>query len=122
MPKTVEQIKQEIQADIDKLVANFKEYQKGGFKLGEVVHWVFEAGTSLIEAVEAVQDANGPEKKEVVISSIKYIYKQVDPNIPWIPEPFETMLENLLLDYALDAFTDTLVGAFNNKGVFTHSD
>ena len=121
MPKSIDEIKEEIKEDIDEVVVSFKDYQKDGFNLGEIAKFVFEAGTKLMEAVESVQDITGAQKKEVVKSTIKDIYKKIDPDIPWIPEPFETMLENILLDKALDAFIDVIVAKFHEKGVFAHS-
>lgn len=121
MPKSIDEIKEEIKKDIEEVVESFKEYQKDGFNLGEIAKFVFEAGTKLMEAVESVEDITGAQKKEVVKSAIKDVYKKVDPDIPWIPEPFETMLENILLDKALDAFIDVIVDKFHEKGVFAHS-
>jgi hypothetical protein len=75
-------------------------------------------GTRLIEAVENVQGISGEQKKEVVVSTVKGIYKQVNPNIPLIPEPFESWMEDLLLDKALNEFVDFIVGKYKEKGIF----
>ena len=118
MAKTVEEIKAEIKADIDELMERFKEYQKDGFNFNEIAKFTFEAGSKLVEAVENVQDISGAQKKEVVLSTVKDIYKTVDPNIPWVPEPFETWIEDFLLDRALDAFIDFIVQQFKDKDIF----
>jgi len=118
MVKTAEEVKEEIRKDIDELVESFWKYKKGGFQIMEVAKFTFEAGTKLVEAVEKVQGISGRQKKEVVKSTVKDIYKRVNPDIPWIPEPFETMMENLILDKALDAFIDVIVSKYNEKGIF----
>ena len=68
--------------------------------------------------MENVKGITGPQKKEAFISIMKEIYKKVNPDILYIPETFETMLENIMLDKALDAFIDFIVGKYNEKGIF----
>jgi hypothetical protein len=52
------------------------------------------------------------------MSAVKDIYKKVNPEIPWIPEPFETLLEDIMIDKALSAFVDFLVEKYKDKGFF----
>jgi hypothetical protein len=118
VPKTIEQIKGEIQQDIDALTANFVKNQEGGFELTEIASFTFEVGSKLVEVVEGVQGISGPQKKEAVMSAVKDIYKKVNPDIPWIPEPFETMLEDIMIDKALGAFVDFIVDKYKDKGLF----
>lgn len=65
-----------------------------------------------------MQGVSGPQKKEVVLSTVKDIYKKVNPDIPWIPEPFETMMEDIMMDKALSAFVDFIVDTYKDKGLF----
>jgi hypothetical protein len=116
--KTIEQVKGEIQQDIDILTASFAKYQEGGFQLTEVAGFTFEVGSRLMEVVEGVQGISGAQKKEAVMSAVKDIYKKVNPDIPWIPEPFETLLEDIMIDKALGAFVDFLVAKYKDKGFF----
>jgi len=118
MAKSVKEIQKEIKKDIDELVQKFETYKKDGFQLTEIIKFSLEAGTQLVEAVENVQGISGKEKKEVVISTAKEIYKNVNPDIPLIPEPFETWMENLLLDKVLDEFIDFIVAKYKEKGIF----
>jgi hypothetical protein len=118
MTKTIEEVKGEIQQDIDVLTANFVKHQEGGFQLTEIASFTFEVGSRLVEAVEGVQGISGPQKKAVVVSAVKDIYKKVNPDIPWIPEPFETMLEDIMMDKALGAFVDFIVAKYRDKGLF----
>jgi hypothetical protein len=116
--KTIEQVKGEIQQDIDILTASFATHQEGGFQLTEIASFTFEVGSKLVEVVEGVQGISGLQKKEAVMSAVKDIYKKVNPDIPWVPEPFETMLEGIMMDKALSAFVDFLVDKYKDKGVF----
>jgi len=118
MAKTVEDIKKEIREDIEELVKRFEKYKEGGFQVTEILKFTFEAGTKLVESVENVQGISGEQKKEVVISTVKEIYKKVGPDIPYIPEPFETWMEDLLLEKALKEFIDFIVGKYKEKGIF----
>ncbi len=118
MTKTVEEIKKEIEVDINELVASFMKYKEGGFEFKEIAKFTFEAGSKLVEAVENVEGISGPQKKEVVKSTIKEIYKKVNPDIPYIPEPFETWVEDVMLDKSLDAFIDFIVSKYKDKGIF----
>lgn len=59
-----------------------------------------------MEAVEQLRGVTGAEKKQLVMSAVRDIYKRVSPDIPLIPEPFETWLEDLLLDKVLDVFVE----------------
>jgi hypothetical protein len=118
MAKTIEQAKEEIKTDIDRLTVSLEESKKKGFQIEDIAKFAFDAGTSLVEAVENVKDLTGEQKKEVVISSVKEIYNKVNPDIPLIPEPFETLTEHILLDKALGKFIDVIVSKYNEKGVF----
>ncbi len=122
MAKTIEEAKAEIKTDIDKVTVNFENCQKKGFKIEDIATFAFEAGTSLIEAVENVEGLTGEEKKEVVVSSVKEIYKKVNPDIPMIPEPFETLAEDIILDKALNKFIDAVVKKYNEKGIFKNKN
>jgi len=118
MGKSVAEIRTEIESDINKVINTFETYKEDGFTISEVAKFVFEAGTELVEAVEDVEGLTGAQKKEFVQITVKDIYKEVNPDIPWIPEPFETMLENILLDQSLDKFIDFIVKRYKKKGVF----
>jgi hypothetical protein len=118
MAKTVEDVQMEIRKDIDALVASFMKYKAEGFQVSEIASFTFEAGSQLVEAVQGVEGISGEQKKAVVVSTVKNIYKKVNPNVPYIPEPFETMLEDIMIDKALDAFIDFIVDKYKSKGIF----
>ena len=87
-----------------------------------VFQFLFSAVGDFVELVEASQAVVKEAKKETVIEAFQYAYRQVDPDLPWIPEPFETKLENWILESAMPTFIDWIVGKYNEKGVFTHGD
>ena len=115
MPKTVEEVKAEIREDIDKLIDLYADLEADGWKIPEIIRFVFQAGINLIEAVDGIQDVPGEQKKEVVVSSIKEIYTDISPDLPIIPEPFETWLEDFLLDKVLPMFIDFQVKQAKEK-------
>ena len=104
--ETLENAKRKIQKDIDELATMYQGFSAGGFQLLEIVRFVLEAGARLMEAVEQLRGVTGAEKKQLVMSAVRDIYKRVSPDIPLIPEPFETWLEDLLLDKVLDVFVE----------------
>jgi len=58
--------------------------------LGEIV-------PGLVEMIDDYTELEGSDKKAFVVAAVTVIYKNFDPNIPWVPEPFETKLENWLV-------------------------
>jgi dihydroorotate dehydrogenase len=118
MAKTKEEVQLKISTDIDQLVVKFKDYQKDGLKSQEVIKFVLDAATALVQIVEEIGGIPGLQKKEVVIKAVKDIYARINPNIPILPEAIEAPLEKWLLDLAVPPFIDFIVGVFNKEGVF----
>jgi hypothetical protein len=118
MAKTIEDVQMEIRKDIDALVASFMKYKAEGFGVTEIASFTFEAGSQLVEAVEGVEGISGEQKKTVVVSTVKDIYKKVNPDLPYIPEPFETILEDIMIDKGLNAFIDFIVNKYKTTGIF----
>jgi len=116
MPKSVEEIKAEIQENIDELINLYADLEDDGWQIPEIIHFTFQAGIKLIKAVDDVQDVPGEQKKEVVVSAVKDIYTEISPDIPIVPEPFETWLENFLLDSILPTFIDFQVRRAKEDG------
>ncbi|MEW6103627.1 MAG: hypothetical protein AB1630_07445 [bacterium] len=76
--------------------------------------------SELIELVEDVKkEAKGEDKKKLVTDGVTYIYKRVNPDLPFLFEPLETYVENLILEKLVPGFIDFLVDKFNKKGIFT---
>ena len=89
-----------------KAVAKVVECFEDGFQFGDLLT---AAGTA-IEIAEQFTGLPGGEKKAFVLEVIKKAYKEVDPDIPWIPSFVETPIENFILNNLLPPLVDYLVG------------
>lgn len=108
----------EIQAEnvvdaVKKVVACFKD----GFEFKDILVAVQTA----CEIAEGFMGVPGPEKKKFVCEVVEKAYREVEPDIPWVPEPVETWVENYILKnlvpYAVDMLVNATKGKTNiNKG------
>lgn len=108
-----------IKKEVDDIVAAFKANAKPGW-VG-LFGLVIAASGDFVELVEATQGIVKSAKKETVIEAVRYAYAAVDPDLPWIPEPFETKLETWVLDNLVPTFIDWLVNKYHEKGIFKHA-
>lgn len=99
MPVTPEQV----QDAIKQVVECFED----GFHFSDVLTAVKVAA----EIAETFVDMTGEEKKTFAVDVISQAYRRVDPNIPWIPEPVETWIENYVLKNLVPAAIQLLVKA-----------
>ena len=100
------------------VVNKFKAQAKPGW--AGLFGFIFGATGDMVEVVEASTAVVKDAKKETVVEAIKYAYNELNPDLPWIPEPFETKIEEWILDNGVPVLIDWLVGVFNDKGIFTH--
>lgn len=123
-PPNWEAIRSEVLELTDKWKTAYAEKNPHGLTatLIFVFTFLFSAMSDLIELVEVASGIVKTAKKETVVSAFRYAYEQVNPDLPWIPEPFETKFENWILDSVLPTFIDWLVAKFNEKSIFTHED
>lgn len=115
---TPEQLAQGGSELINKLIT---EYPKDNKTVLAVVKYVYNSAIELIQFAEKITEGVsgiGSTKKAFVVASIRELYMKLNPDIPWIIEPFETMLENIVIDVALPPFIDVVVANFNKYGVF----
>lgn len=78
---------------IEELIASMKGLLDDGFQWKDVANAIGMVVPGLMKIAEDLEDKTGEEKKAFVVDAVWVIYKTVDPNIPWIPEPFETQIE-----------------------------
>lgn len=109
--KRSEEALEKIQGSIDELIEQYSGFREGGFQVHEIIKFTFQAGTRLINVVERLGGVTGPEKKEIVMASVMKIYQEVNPDIPWIPEPFESWVEDFVLEKTLSVFIDFYIRA-----------
>lgn len=105
--------------EVEDMIKKWKEQEPSG--LTGFFSFMYSIVGDLVELVEISTEVVKTDKKETVIAAFKYAYEQINPNIPWIPEPLESMIEKWLFDAALPVFIDWLVKTYNNKGIFKHS-
>lgn len=80
------------------------------FSDGFEFHDVLVAAGTAIEIAEQFTGLDGKEKKEFVLEVVKKAYREIDPDLPWIPAFIETPIENFLLNNLLPPLIDYLVG------------
>lgn len=83
-----------------------------------VFGFLFSATSDMVELVEKSSALVTGGKKETVVAAVKFLYTELNPDLPWIPEPFEMSVENWLLDSAVPVFIDWIVSKYNEKGIF----
>jgi len=109
-----------IKNEVEDMIKKWKEQKPEGLK--GFFLFMYSIVGDLIELVEVSAEVVKTDKKETVVAAFKYAYDQINPDIPWIPEPMESMIENWLFDAALPTFIDWLVAKYNEKGIFTHAN
>lgn len=92
-----------------RLTAEFIQLTRDGLSIREAFAFFFACTGELAALGKEYMETPEDEKKSIILSSMRMIYKRNNPDIPFLPEPFETMLEHLLLTQALPAAYDFLV-------------
>lgn len=94
-----------------KAVAKVVECFKDGFQFSDIITAVRTAS----EIAEQFTGLPGDEKKAFVVEVVKKAYKEVDPNLPWIPEPVETWVENYVLNNLVPSVIELIVDVTKGK-------
>lgn len=111
---------EELQPIKTEVLAVVKKYKQAGCPntfLG-VFSFLFSSTSSFVELVETCGKIVKTAKKETVVAAVQFAYAEMNPNLPWIPEPFESKIEGWLLKDLGPAFIDWIVAKYNEKGVF----
>ena len=90
-----------LDAEVVNLTALFTQYMRGGFQLPEVFAFAFRCVSTLAQMSLLYTMVPEAEKERDILAAIKRIYTRRSPDIPWIPEPFETMIESMIFDVML---------------------
>ena len=69
-----------------------------------IIPEIIQDGINLYETMEPVVK-DKVDRNDFISRVIVYAYKKYDPDLPIIPEPFETMVENLILAAVPDLVT-----------------
>jgi len=119
--KTAEELTEEAKDLIESLRVSAKESFSDGVSFKKAVRFVYESVSELIEfAEDATKEIKGlgSEKKKFVVETVRKLYKDINADIPWIPEPLESFIENLILENIVPPAIDWLVSKYNKYGVF----
>ena len=109
IPMTPEQLlRRQVRAHLDKLQDKFDEYKEAGFTVKEIIKFVLLSGMTLAKAVESI-DVPGETKSRFLVEELTDLYYKNNLDLPWIPEPFETMLESFIFDNIVPSLVDLLV-------------
>lgn len=82
-----------------------------GFQFSDILTAVRTAA----EIAEQFTGLPGDEKKDFVVEVIRKAYREVNPDVPWIPEPFETWVENYILDNLVPSVIELIVDVTKGK-------
>lgn len=66
---------------------------------------------ALWEKVEP-QLGTGTDRKDFITKVIRYAYRKNDPDLPFVPEPFETVIEDMIIN-AVPVLLDKLEAKFD---------
>ena len=106
---------------IQKIVDAYKEYEKDGWEKDEMVKFGLECISVLIPQADVLVDMSGSQKKKWVIEILEKAYFLVDPDIPWVPEPIETMVEKWavrsIIEQVISPAIDWMVKFLKDKGL-----
>jgi len=74
-----------------------------GFQWSDVPLFIGEVVPEFMDVARAFKEETGAEKKQFVIDAVVTTYFYYNPNLPWIPEPFETALEKWIVPKLAEA-------------------
>lgn len=94
---------------VDDLTVEFKTLAKGGFTLNEILRFTFRAGMELVAIATEIDAMTIAAKKVAITQTLRDIYFKVNPDIPKIPEPFESWLEDIVFNRAVPILVEVLL-------------
>ena len=77
--------------------------------------------SNLVETAQTAMELDGEGKKAFVCECVTLSYLEIDPNLPFIPEPLETIIEKWTFKHVVPAVIDWLVDRKNTQGEFKHT-
>lgn len=92
---------------VEKVVKCFSD----GFQFSDILTAVRVA----VEIAETVTTLDGPGKKAFVVEVIEKAYREVDPDIPWVPNLIENYIEDYVLKNLVPAVIELIINATKGK-------
>lgn len=74
-----------------------------GFQWSDVPTFIGTVVPEFMDVARAFKEETGEEKKQFVVDAVVATYFYYNPNLPWIPEPFETALEKWVVPKLAEA-------------------
>lgn len=100
-----------LDAKIADLTLLFEKYAQNGLKIREIFSFIAACIVVLAQLAKGYEDVPRRRKKDAIVGAIRQVYLAKNPDLPWIMEPFESFLENMLLDYIVPQLYDVLVSS-----------
>jgi len=92
---------------VEQVVACFSD----GFHFADIVKAVRVAA----EIAESITALPGDQRKAFVVDVIRQAYRKANPDIPWVPEPVETWVENYVLDNLVPSLIELIIDATKGR-------
>lgn len=94
---------QDLEDAVVQSTTEFTLMTREGVDLGEVFGFMFSCLGRFMDLAKQYQDTPEADRRRLILSSLRRVYKRTNPDIPLLPEPIETFVENLVLQTALPA-------------------
>ena len=107
----------EIKEDVELVVDKYRRTGKPTSFIA-LFTFLYSVSSDLVELVEDSKKIVKTAKKETVVEAIRFAFLEINPDLPWIPEPLEARVEKWLLESAAPSFIDWLVNKYNEKKIF----
>jgi hypothetical protein len=88
---------------IGAIIEELEEIFGDGFQWSDFAPILGTVVPSVMDLAKTMEGKSGEERKQFAVDCIWTIYKYYDPNIPLLPEPFETKLEKVVVERVAEA-------------------
>jgi hypothetical protein len=93
-----------LEEKITQLIASFKDKSSDGkLSVTEILSFIMEALEVLLNEAKHVIGIPKEDRLEIIALALTKVYKTINIDLPYIPEPFETWIETFILDYIVPA-------------------
>lgn len=91
------------------LTAQFQAALVDGCDLNDVLGIVLGGAMALTQMAQQYQQMPAAKKQRAIVQALKRVYLSRQVDVPWVPEPFETMLESMLFTVVLPELVKLLL-------------
>jgi hypothetical protein len=108
-PMSAVRFSEALNQEVADLTRSFTQHTRGGFDLKEVIRFVFECTDSMSDLGMQFTELSHQTQKDEVCNAIRLLYKDRNPDLPWVQEPFETLLETAIFDFVIPELFTVMV-------------